>query len=235
MTDAVTDLSEVLPITEHIADWRGPDLKVDFAGRVVSDVVLSGPVSRNGHRYSVEALQQAAPLYDHKPVFLDHAPNLAKPFERSMRDLVGTVLQPRYEGERIRGDIHVLDTEAGRTFLALVESGNPAVGMSHVVLAQRGRDPQTVERIHDVVSVDAVVFPATTHGLRESAEFRDLEQRCLTLEAETQRLAAALEERERVPPRSPSSRTRTEAAPSTDQRFIATIRGRAINVLGGWS
>jgi hypothetical protein len=55
------------------------------------------------------------------------------------------------------------------------------------------------------------------------------------LEAETQRLAAALEERERIPPRSPSSRTRSAAAPSTDQRFIATIRGRAINVLGGWS
>jgi len=163
MSDTVLDeLPDVVPITEHIADWRGPDLKVDFTGRLVTDVVLSGPVSRNGHRYTEEALAQAAPLYDRKPVFLDHAPNLAKPFERSMRDLVGSVLQPRFEGGRIRGDIQVLDTEAGRVFLALIDSGNPAVGMSHVVLAQRGRDPQIVERIQDVVSVDAVVFPATT-------------------------------------------------------------------------
>jgi hypothetical protein len=224
--------SDILPITEHIADWRGADLKVDFAGRLVTDVVLSGPVSRNGHRYSAEALQQAAPLYDRKPVFLDHAPNLAKPFERSMRDLVGTVLSPRFEGERIRGDIQVLDTEAGRVFLALIESGNPAVGMSHVVLAQRGRDPQIVERIHDVVSVDAVVFPATTQGLRETAEFQDLEQRCVTLEAETRRLAAALEQQTR---RMPASRSRTVTPPSTDQRFITAVRGRAVNVLGGWS
>uniref|UniRef100_A0A7C2K339 Uncharacterized protein n=1 Tax=Schlesneria paludicola TaxID=360056 RepID=A0A7C2K339_9PLAN len=224
--------TDVLPITEHIADWRGPELRVDFAQRLVTDVVLSGPVSRNGHRYTEEALQQAAPLYDHKPVFLDHAPNLARPFERSMRDLVGTVLNPRYEGGRIRGDIQVLDTEAGRTFLALVDSGNPAVGMSHVVLAQRGRDPQVVERIHDVVSVDAVVFPATTQGLRETAEFRDLEQRCLSLEAETRRLSAALQQREH---RQPTSRSRAAAPASFDQRFIAAVRGRPVNVLGGWS
>jgi hypothetical protein len=235
MTDTVqNEASDVLPITEHIADWRGPDLRVDFATRVVTDVVLSGPVSRNGHRYTAEALAAAAPLYDRKPVFLDHAPNLTRPFERSMRDLVGTVLQPRFEAERVRGDIQVLDTEAGRTFLALIDSGNPAVGMSHVVLAQRGRDPQIVERIHDVVSVDAVVFPATTHGLRESAELRDLEQRCVTLEAETRRLSTALAQRPE-PTRTPHSRSRAETARTGDDRFIAIIRGRPANVLSGWT
>jgi hypothetical protein len=236
MSDATHDPApELVPLTEHIADWRGPDLRVDFAARLVTDVVLSGPVSRNGHRYSPEALQQAAPLYDRKPVFLDHAPNLARPFERSMRDLVGSVLNPRYEADRIRGDVQVLDTEAGRTFLALIDSGSPAVGMSHVVLAERGRDPLVVARIHDVVSVDAVVFPATTQGLRETAEFRDLEQRCVSLEAETQRLSAVLAQREQTPRPLPTSQSRTSPSPSSDQRFIAAVRGRAVGVLGGWS
>ena len=62
----------------------------------------------------------------------------------------------------------VLDTESGRTFLALIESDTPGVGMSHVVMAERSRDGETVERIHDVISVDAVVNPATTTTFHES-------------------------------------------------------------------
>jgi hypothetical protein len=42
--------------------------------------------------------------------------------------------------------------------------------MSHVVLAERGGDGTVVERIHDVISVDAVVGPATTTTFRESAD-----------------------------------------------------------------
>jgi len=158
----------VQPLTEHVSDWRAENVCVDFDRRLVTNVVLSGGSSRNGHRYSEEALRQAAPLYARKPVFLDHAPQPARPFDRSTRDLVGSVLNPRFEDGRLRGDIQVLDTEAGRTFLALIDANHPAVGMSHVVLAQRGGDPQLVERIHDVVSVDAVVFPATTSSFRET-------------------------------------------------------------------
>ncbi len=163
-----TPLEPWQPMTEQVADWRSADVKVDFAERTVKNIVLSGGVSRNGHRYTDEALNEAVAKYDQKPVFLDHAANVARPFERSTRDLVGTITQPRFEQGRIRGDIQVLDTEAGRIFLALMEGRSPAVGMSHVVLAQRGSNPQVVEHIHDVVSVDAVVFPATTNGFHES-------------------------------------------------------------------
>ncbi len=156
------------PMTEQVADWRAADVTVDFTERLVRNIVLSGGVSKNGHRYTDEALREAVAKYDQKPVFLDHAANVSKPFDRSMRDLVGTITQPRFEQGRVRGDIQVLDTEAGRTFLALMEGRSPAVGMSHVVLAQRGSNPQIVEHIHDVVSVDAVVFPATTNGFHEA-------------------------------------------------------------------
>lgn len=155
-------------LTEQVTDWRAADVSVDFNERLVKNIVLSGGVSKNGHRYTDEALRDAVAKYDRKPVFLDHAANGSKPFDRSTRDLVGSVTQPRFEQGRVRGDIRVLDTEAGRTFLALMEGRSPAVGMSHVVLAQRGSNPQVVEQIHDVVSVDAVVFPATTSGFHEA-------------------------------------------------------------------
>ncbi len=156
------------PWTEQVTDWRGADLEVDCATRMVRNIVLSGGDSRNGHRYTEQALRDAAGLYVQKPVFLDHAANPARPHERSTRDLVGTIAATRYENGRLRGDVQVLETEAGRTFLALLQGESPAVGMSHVVLAQRGTDPASIERIHDVVSVDAVVFPATTRGFREA-------------------------------------------------------------------
>lgn len=158
------------PITEQVADWRADDLRILPDERLVQGIVLSGPVSRNGHQYTADALQQAAPLYVGKPVFLDHAASAAQPYLRSTRDLVGSVTAARFVEGRIRGDIQVLETEAGQTFLALLEGPAAAVGMSHVVLAERGSRRDLVERIHDVVSVDAVVFPATTVSLRESLQ-----------------------------------------------------------------
>jgi len=47
------------------------------------------------------------------------------------------------------------------------------VGMSHVILAERSADRSVVETIHDVVSVDAVVFPATTTTFREQTTSTD--------------------------------------------------------------
>ena len=154
-------------LTEHVADWHA-GLSVDRTNRTVRNVALTGTDSRNGYRYTEQALRSAADLYQGKPVFLDHAIDKSRPHERSTRDLVGTIVNSRFESGRIRGDIHVLDTDSGKTFLALTESDAPGVGMSHVVLAQRAAADGVVDRIHDVVSVDAVVFPATTRTFRES-------------------------------------------------------------------
>lgn len=155
-------------LVEQVRDWRTAEVCIDAERRLVSNIALAGAQSRNGYRYTEPALRAAVPLYEQKPVFLDHAPNLTRPQERSTRDLVGHIVNPRYEGGRIRADVRVLETEAGRTFLALAESLSPAVGMSHVVLAERSADRTRVERIHEVVSVDAVVFPATAATFRES-------------------------------------------------------------------
>lgn len=158
---------DCIAITEQIADWRLDGFDVRIAERTVSGVRLCGGASKNGHRYSDSALREAAALYDRKPVFLDHAQNLAKPYDRSMRDLAGWITEARFADGEISGEIRVLDTEAGQTLLALMQSETPAVGMSHVILARKSADGQIVEKIHDVISVDAVVFPATTRGFRE--------------------------------------------------------------------
>ena len=159
---------DVQELREQIRDWRTAEVCVDAERGLVANIALAGLNSRNGYRYLEEALRGAVPLYNHKPVFLDHAPNAARPQERSTRDLVGHIVNPRYESGRIRGDVRVIDADAGRTFLALAASDAPAVGMSHVVLAERSTDRTVVEKIREVVSVDAVVFPATTATFRES-------------------------------------------------------------------
>jgi hypothetical protein len=156
-------------LAEHVADWH-TQLKVDRTQRLVHNVALTGGTSKNGYRYTEQALRDAAPLYEQRPVFLDHAADKLRPQERSTRDLVGSIVNPRYESGRIRGDIRVLDTDSGRTFLALAESDAPGVGMSHVVLAERARPGGAVARIHNVISVDAVIFPATTTTFRESQQ-----------------------------------------------------------------
>lgn len=160
-------MSHSTTLVEQTGEWRS-EARVDRGARTVRNVALAGPASKNGYRYAESALREGAALYERKPVFLDHAADPRRPQERSTRDLVGSVVQPRFEGGRIRGDIQVLDTEAGHTFLSLVESDAAGVGMSHVVLAERGGDGTIVERIHDVISVDAVIGPATTTTFRES-------------------------------------------------------------------
>lgn len=163
-----TETPPLQQLTERIADWRSAGTEIDRTSRWVRNIALAGRDSRNGYQYSREALTEAVQLYEHKPVFLDHAERLTKPFERSTRDLVGSIVNTRYEGDRIRGDIRILDTEAGRTFMALAEAEQTPVGMSHVVLARRSSDRKQVESIEEVVSVDAVMYPATTQTFRES-------------------------------------------------------------------
>lgn len=188
-------MSEATTLVEQTADWR-MGAHVERGARLVRNVALAGPASKNGYRYAEAALREGAPLYDRKPVFLDHAADSRRPQERSTRDLVGSVIQPRFEGGRIRGDIQVLDTEAGQTFLSLVESDAPGVGMSHVVLAERGSDGTIVERIHDVISVDAVIGPATTTTFRESIEEGASDGE--TADVESADLAGLLQERDEL-------------------------------------
>lgn len=155
--------------TECCQDWQN-QLTIDAEQRLVRNVALTSQHSKNGYQYTTEALQAAAPLYDSKPVFLDHAPDRLRPQERSTRDLVGSIINPRFEQGRIRGDIRVVETASGETFLKLLDLNTPGVGMSHVVRARRSSEKNMVEEIVEVISVDVVVNPATTSTFRESID-----------------------------------------------------------------
>ncbi len=185
-------------VVERVGDWCGEGVTCDVAERVVRNVALVGPDSRNGYRYSEAALAAGVSLYEGKPVFLDHARNVSRPHDRSARDLVGTVVNARFEGGRIRGDIAVLATEAGQTFLALAESRSSACGMSHVVVVERGAEG-VVTALVEVVSVDAVAFPATnaTFAEQTGTDEASWETAWEQLSQERDRLAARVESLER--------------------------------------
>lgn len=140
--------------------------------RRIRNVVLLGPQSRNGYRYSPLAMQAAQPLYENRPIFLDHADEHSSPTRRKLRDFAGQVLAPRYEGERLRGDLRLLGPHTDWLF-DLIEAAPHDIGMSHVVLGRRSQQGQLVEHIERVVSVDIVAFPATTQSFQEGTQEHD--------------------------------------------------------------
>lgn len=181
---------EPTTLTERCQDWN-LQLSIDKENWLVRNIALVGGTSRNGYTYSESALRGSVQSYAGKPVFLDHSDNPNRPQERSTRDLVGSILNPVFVDGRIRGDIHVLKTESGKTFLNLLEIESPGIGMSHVVKARRSADGQQVEEIVEVISVDAVVNPATTSTFRESCKSSQLDvlqEKIQLLQADATRL-----------------------------------------------
>ena len=174
-------------LIERCHEWNR-DLAVDLDQRIVRNIALAGIASRNGYSYSENSLKEALQLYEGKPVFLDHAPNRKQPQERSTRDLVGSIVNVTFEDQRIRGDIRVLDTESGQTFLKLLDVETTGIGMSHVVRAIKSTDGKSVEKIAEVISVDVVMNPATTTTFSESTQPQDIADEVLQLRGEHKQL-----------------------------------------------
>jgi hypothetical protein len=130
----------------------------------VRNVALLGPESRNGYRYAASAMERAAPLYEGRPLFIDHPDQT--PTQRKLRDYAGQVVQPRLEANKLRGDLRLLGPNAEWLF-DLIEAAPRDVGLSHVVMGRRSADGLLVEQIDRVVSVDIVAFPATTQSFKE--------------------------------------------------------------------
>lgn len=242
--------------TQHcwIADWLA-EASLDRTAAVVRNVALLGPRSRNGYRYTLEAMQQAVPLYEGRPVFVDHAgaglmPNprmsQATPWpNRSVRDYAGQVRHPRFDSGRIRGDLHLAGPNVP-WLLDLIAAAPTDIGMSHVVLARRRNQSEEIEQIEQVLSVDIVAFPATTRSFSEGivpccARHRVAQEESVptpepdpappALLGELRRLIALLEAVLRTPledrPISPERSSRgIPSAAALRKAFLAAIRGR---------
>lgn len=156
-------------LVEQSETWS--EAKVNAESRVIENVPLLGRFSKNGYEYAESAMKDAVPLYEGVHVFMDHLP---KGGTRSIRDLAGVVEKPRLTEGPIRGDVRTLDTDAGRTLLALATANVRKLGMSHVANGTKSKNGKVVERIDAVASVDAVLNPATTSSFSEQESVMDL-------------------------------------------------------------
>lgn len=147
--------------------------RVDEGEKTIRGVAVLGRMSRkfddSKRRYSDTAFADAVKLFVDIPVFLDHRVTEAEPNRNHpVKDYVGKLVNPRIDGEYVRGDLKVIN-EDHWTFLRNVAQENPrAVGMSmEAIGATIGTD---VVSIREINSVDVVAHPATTSGLFETKE-----------------------------------------------------------------
>jgi len=157
-------------ICEYLG-WGDCPMKVDAHNGVIYGVKVLGLISRNGRRYSEQALRQALPLYEGARVNINH-PRGDAAAPRDYRDRLGFLRAVRYrEGEGLFADLHFNPKHDLAERLAWdAEHAPHNVGLSHNVLARvehQGQIPVVTE-IHRVLSVDLVADPATTSGLFEA-------------------------------------------------------------------
>lgn len=154
---------------------RNESGRIDADAGWIRGVKVLGVRSRNGRRYSAEALRGAAGLYEGVKVNVNH-PRGSTEGTRDYRDRIGTIRGVRFvEGEGLFADLHFNPKHplAGQlTWDA--ENAPEHAGFSHYVEAttRRERGEIIVEKIDRVHSVDLVADPATTSGMFESE--RDL-------------------------------------------------------------
>ena len=122
-----------------------------------------GEAKGHGIRFAASVLQLAVPLYEGKPVFIDHAGMFESP---SVRDLAGTLHNVQWDPNKsgIRAMLKAAGP-AAETLSTLREAAkaNPAimeaVGFSTVLRVQLDKD-SNVTKIVSVKSVDVVIDPA---------------------------------------------------------------------------
>ena len=154
------------------------EAQVDEEGLILKNVTLLGRVSKNGRIYSEQAMNDAVKLYSNAPYFVNH-PTKAEMKEnfgvRRVQDLAGKVVNPRRDGDMVRGDVHLLPNVPATTqILAIAKTMPEQAGNSHRVdarvLKSKSGGPETVEGLNRVFGMELVTAPATTSGLYESED-----------------------------------------------------------------
>lgn len=149
------------------------------AGEPAKITLIRAGRSKNGNIYSEAALEAAANLYSGIPAMLDHAEGVGS---YSVRDLAGYITEAAYADGAITGKLHTLTSESGKVLAALIEDerrlkaagtlgSRHLFGFSQVVQAKGSETPSgdfMVEQVTQVLSVDAVVFPAAGGALLEA-------------------------------------------------------------------
>lgn len=145
--------------------------RVDREKGIIHGAKILGLESRNGRRYTPEAVRKAAKLYEGVPVLINHPRKAGE--DRDSSDVFGRILpgtvQVREDG--LYADIGFLKSHPMAERVAEAAEKMPDVfGFSHNAMGD-GRHENGVLVIHEITevhSVDLVVDPATTNGLFES-------------------------------------------------------------------
>lgn len=157
--------------------------KVDRAASLIRGCKILGPISRNNRRYLPEAIRNAAPMYERRPINVDHSSEKG----RSYRDRIGMITNVRMDGDSLRADLQINPKHPLAEQLFWDAENMPAgVGLSHVVegITRHDKGVTVVEQIERVHAVDLVADPATTNGLYEGIEKDDRPE----LDNDTQKL-----------------------------------------------
>jgi hypothetical protein len=151
-----------------------PGFRVDRELKTIFDVCLLGPQSKNGWKYSSQVIEEAAPRYNRKPVYLNHIGTSGK---RDVRDVAGRIASPRLKEGRLYGDIKCIGRN-GEMLMELAESDVDGIGMSHLTDNESRviEKTKTVLKIGGIKSVDVVDNPGTTKTLKEDTALELKEQ-----------------------------------------------------------
>jgi hypothetical protein len=162
-------------------DGRLLEADAKVTGNKWAVVVIQEGLSKNRNFYPAEVLREAAPLYENRPIYLNHDTNPGR-FGRSPEDAIGfiksvraTQLAASQESEQtgrtaLVATAVILDSGWRRKLVEAWEEGNPNfVGLSHDVKVTgrlvvgdvaMGGPYKRAEKIEAVESVDLVMNPA---------------------------------------------------------------------------
>jgi len=169
-------MTETTPAYVTLATPPQPDnaercrLAISFQGPTHALLIKVGQA--NGLTFPQEVLQAAAPLFDSRPVFADHAGGgFFGPEPRSVHDLAGHIQNAHWseQAQGIVGDIEFYATATWLRDLAAQAQNHEYFGLSADLWLTRNE--QTVQRITSVESVDVVIHPAAGGTFAIPAEF----------------------------------------------------------------
>lgn len=151
---------------------------------LIKGICLINRVSRNNRVYLDEALNDIVKLADGIKCNLDHLSRDVNGKARSVKDIIGKIINPRQVNGGVFGDLSVLKSQKDWIF-AIAEQMPELAGMSIVAKGRISdeRDSQGREQVESVsilTSIDLVSNPATTKGLFEAnqKQFKEDEDVC---------------------------------------------------------
>lgn len=156
----------------HVCEDARPG-SVDRSAGILRGVRVCGLASKNGRRYTSDALKKAAPLYEGVQVNVDHNKDTGP---TSYKQRFGVLRRARFiDGDGIRADLHFPPNHELAEQVCFDAENNAPVGLSHDVRAHVGRDSAgpVVDSIAEVKSVDIVARPATNSTFFESTDHAD--------------------------------------------------------------